>query len=258
MPGTLKQIAECRHQYDMSSLRVILVPLHSNKDSRVEIDKSVEESVISCIKYLDEFCVKNHLSKLRKDTGHSCAVELLMPPKVPALSVTNQTLVKVTNSSLIAHLENEASRTRAIHSTLGRFKQHKRMIMHNPNKDSCYLNPKDENYLRNFKTSTGERGTLENLKDLIYLQGVFRRNFTSFLIQIATVRHAELRIADNYMFLMERGLAATPPEAIEDKSKRARSSSAHGNRNPKNRRGNRDPEDDLRDKLNSDRNRGLR
>ena len=62
------------------------------------------------------------------------------------------------------------------------------------------------------------------------------------------------------MFLLEKGLSVPPPEDTEDKSKRARSSSAHGNRNPKNRRGNRDSEDDLRDKLNSnsDRNRGRR
>ena len=210
------------------------------------------------MKYLDEFCAKNHLSKLRSDTGHTCAVELLMPPKVPALSVTNQILGKVKNSGLITHLENEASRTRSIHSVLGRCKQYRRMFCHNPNKDSCYLNPKDENYLRNFKTNNSERGTLVNLRDLIYLEGALRRNFVSFLIQIAATRHAELRVASNYMFLLEKGLSVTPPEDTEDKSKRARSSSAHGNRNPKNRRGNRDPEDDLRDKLNSDRNRGRR
>ena len=104
------------------------------------------ETVISCMKYLDEFCTKNHLSKLRSDTGHTCAVEILMPPKVPALSVTTQVLGKVNNSGLISHLENEASRTRSIHSVLGRFKQYRRMYCHN-SKDSCYINPKDENYL---------------------------------------------------------------------------------------------------------------
>ena len=97
-----------------------------------------------------------------------------------------------------------------------------------------------------------------NLRDLIYLEGALRRNYVSFLVQIAATRHAELRVASNYRFLLEKGLSVTPPEDTEDKSKRARSSSAHGSKNPKNRRSNRDHEDDLRDKLDSNKARGRR
>ena len=132
------------------------------------------------------------------------------------------------------------------------------MYCHNSNKDSCYVNPKDENYLRNFKTNNGERGTLVNLKDLIYLEGNLRRNFISFLVQLAATKHLELRVASNYKFLLEKGLSVTPPEDSEDKTKRARSSSAHSSKNPKSRRNNRDHDDDLRDKLNGDKARGRR
>ena len=163
------------------------------------------------------------------------------------------------DSNLISHLENEANKTRSIHSVLGRFKQFRRMNYHST-KESCYINPKDENYLRNFKTNNGERGTLGNLKDLLYLEGNLRRNFITFLVCVAATKHSELRVASNYKFLMEKGLSVTPPEDMDDKTKRARSSSAHSSKNSKHRRNNREhrDEDDLRDKLNSDKARGRR
>ena len=253
-PKVLKEIAEGRHPLDLSSLRVILVPLHSNKNSRIEIEDSVAETVFSCMKYLDEFCTKNHLSKLKRDIGHNCAVEILMPPKIPALSATTQILGKVNNSGLISHLENEANKTRAIHSALGRFKQYKRVNVHT-SKDVCFINPKAENYLRNFKTHTGERGTMGNLKELLYLEGNLRGNFVNFLVQLAAIRHSELWTPQNYHFLLDKGLSVVPPTDKEDRNKRPRSSSAHSSKN-KSRRNNKDHEDDLRDRLNSDRARG--
>merc|ERR1712101_79860 len=104
---------------------------------------------------------------------------------------------------------------------------------------NCYVNPKDDNYLRNFKTTNGERGTLENLKSLICLEGNLRRNFASFVVGIAATRFSELRLADNYRFLMENGLSAVPPEDQDERAKRARSSSSHRNKTSKNRRNNR-------------------
>jgi hypothetical protein len=180
-----------------------------------------------------------------------------MPPKVPALSVTTQVLGKVNNSGLISHLENEANKTRAIHSALGRFKQYKRVNCHT-SKEVCFVNPKAENYLRNFKTNNGERGTLGNLKELFYLEGNLRGNFVNFLVQLAATKHSELWVPHNYQFLLDKGLSVVPPTDNEDRSKRPRSSSAHGNRNSKTRRNNRDQEDDLRDRLNGDRARSRR
>ena len=100
------------------------------------------------------------------------------------------------------------------------------MFCHN-SKDNCYVNPKDDNYLRNFKVNTGERGTLENLKGLLYLAGNLRRSFVTFMVGIAAIRFNELRIAHNYKFLMENGLSVTPSEDLDKKAKRARSSSTH-------------------------------
>ena len=156
-------------------------------------------------------------------------------------------------------MENEANKTRSIHSALGRFKQFRRMTCHN-SKDNCYVNPKDENYLRNFKTTNGERGTPENLKSLLYLEGNLRRNFTSFVVGIAAARFSELRLADNYKFLMENGLSVVPPDDMDERAKRACSSSSHRNKTSKYRRNNREgsKEEDLRDRLDRDRVHGRR
>ena len=70
------------------------------------------------------------------------------------------------------------------------------MICHS-SKENCYINPRDENYLRNFKTNNGERGTLDNLKDLLYLNSNMRRNFNSFLVSLARTRFSDFRIANN-------------------------------------------------------------
>ena len=56
--------------------------------------------------------------------------------------------------------------------------------------------------MRNFKTTNGERGTPENPKSLLYLEGNLRRNFTSFVVGIAATRFSKLRLADNYKFLI--------------------------------------------------------
>ena len=47
MPEVLKRIADGRHPNDMLSLRVILLPLHSSKDSQKDIETSVAETVLS-------------------------------------------------------------------------------------------------------------------------------------------------------------------------------------------------------------------
>ena len=127
------------------------------------------------------------------------------------------------------------------------------MNIHN-SKDNCYDNPKNDNYLRNFKTINGERGTLENLKSLIFLKGNLRRNFASFIVGIAATRFSELRLADNYGFLMENGLSVVPPDDLDERAKRARSSSSNRNKTSKYRRNNRDgsDEEDLRDRLDRD------
>ena len=70
------------------------------------------------------------------------------------------------------------------------------MVCHST-KENCYINPRDENYLHNFKTNTGKRGTLDNLKGLLYLEGNLRRNFNSFLVGLAQTRFSDLKIADN-------------------------------------------------------------
>ena len=160
---------------------------------------------------------------------------------------------------MISQLENEANKTRSIHSALGRFKQFRRMICHN-SRDNCYINPKDENYLRNFKTINGERGTPENLKSLKFLEGNLRRNFTSFIVGIAAIRFSELRVADNYEFLMEKGLSVVPPDHLDERAKRARSSSTHRSKTSKFKKSNRDgsDEEDLRERLDRDRARGRR
>ena len=150
--------------------------------------------------------------------------------------------------------------TRAIHSAVGRFKQHRRMICHT-SKEICYLNPRDDNYLRNFKVLNGERGNLGNLKDLLYLAGNLRRTFTTFIVGIASIRYSELRIATNYKFLMENGPFVTPNKDHGNKAKRARSSSTHSNAPSKQRRNNKSKseERDLRSKLeNNDKARSKR
>ena len=190
---------------------------------------------------------------------HSCAMEILQPPKVPALSATTQLLAKIRDNNLVTHLENEANKTRSIHSALGRFKQFRRLTCDN-SKDNFYVSPKDENYLRNFKTTNRERGTPENLKSLLYLEGNLRRNFTSFVVGIAAARFSELRLVDNYKFLMENGLSVVPPDNMDERAKRARSSSSHRSKTSKYKRYNREgsKEEDLRDRLYCDRVHGRR
>ena len=211
------------------------------------------------MRILASHCAKKHKPRFKTEFGHSCAVEILQPPKVPALSSTTQLLAKIKDKALITHLENEANKTRSIHSALGRFKQFRRMICHN-SKDNCYINPKDDNYLRNFKTINGERGTAENLKSLLYLEGNLRRNFISFVVGIAAIRLSELRLADNYGFLMENGLSVVPPDDMDERAKRARSSSSHRSKTSKYKRNSREgsDEEDLRERLDRDRARGRR
>ena len=146
MPEVLKRIVDGRHPNDAASIRVVLVPLHSSKDSQKDIETSVAETVVSCMKILAKHCAKKHKPRFKTEFGHSCAVEVLQPPKVPALSITTQLLANIKDSALISHLENEANKTCSIHSALGRFKQFRRMISHS-SKDNCYINPKDKNYL---------------------------------------------------------------------------------------------------------------
>ena len=144
MPEVLKGIARGRHYYDCSSIRVILVPLRSSKESQKDIEASVTETVLSCMTFLAKYCAKEHKKRLRADTKHSCKVQLVSPPKVPALSITTQLKDKIKNNELITYLENKAKRTRPIHSVLGRFKQFKRMNVIS-SRDNCYINPKDDN-----------------------------------------------------------------------------------------------------------------
>ena len=127
-------------------------------------------------------------------------------------------------------------------------------------KDQCFVNPKDNNYLRNFKTINGERGTLENLKGLLFLEGNLRRNFTSFIVGIAATRFSKLKLAANYKFLMENGLSVVPPDDMDERAKRARSSSSHRSKTSKYKRNSREgsDEEDLRERLDRDRARGQR
>ena len=65
MPEVLNRIVAGRHANDLASLRVILVPLRSSKDSLKDIETSLSENVLSCMKNLAKFCSKKHLSRLR-------------------------------------------------------------------------------------------------------------------------------------------------------------------------------------------------
>ena len=137
------------------------------------------------------------------------------------------------------------------------------MICHT-SKEICYLNPKDEHYLRNFKVLNGERGNLSNIKDLLYLAGNLRRTFTTFIVGIASVRYSDLRTAPHYKFLLENGPYVNPTYKDNgEQAKRGRSSSTHRNAPSKQRRGNKSEseERDLRNKLNpntNDKARGRR
>ena len=208
---------------------------------------------------LAKYCAKEHKPRLRADTRHLWEVQLLSPPKVPALSTTTQLMAKIRDNNLITHLENEGNKTRAINSALGRFKQFGRMIVHS-SKDNCYVNPKDNNYLCNYKTVNGERGTLENLRGLLYLEGNLRRNFVTLIMGIAAIRHSELRLASNYKFLMENGLSVVPPEHLVERTKRSLSSSMYEGKTSKYKRSNRESSDneDLRDRIDCERARGRR
>ena len=252
-PEVLNRFVAGRHANDVSSLRVILVPLRSSKDSLKDIDTSLSESVLTCMRNLNKFCVKNHLSKFKSaNHGHSCMVELLQPPKTPALSIASYQLDMITDKDLVNTLETECGKTCAIYSAVGRFKQHRRMICHT-SKEICYLNPKDEHYLRNFKVLNGERGNMNNIKDLLYLAGNLRRTFTTFIVGIASVRYSEMRTAPYYKFLLENGPYVNPTyEDSGEQSKRGRSSSTHRNAPSKQRRGNKSKseERDLRNRLN--------
>ena len=149
-------------------------------------------------------------------------------------------------------------RTRSINSALGRFKQFRRMVTHTT-KENCYVNPRDDNYLRNFKTHTGERGTFGNIKDLLYLNGNLRRNFITFNVNIAKTRFTDLKIAENYKFLLKNGLSVIPEDS-EERAKRHRSASSNRGKVSKQKRNNNegDEKSDLRDRLDRDRARGRR
>ena len=110
------------------------------------------------------------------------------------------------------------------------------MVTHST-KENCYVNPRDDNYLRNFKTHTGERGTLNNIKDLLYLNGNLRRNFIIFNMNLAKTRFSELKIADNYEFLLQNGLSVAPEDS-DERAKRHRSTSSHRGKVSKQRRNN--------------------
>ena len=261
MPEVLKGIARGRHPNDCSSIRVVLVPLRSSKESQTDIEKSLTESVLSCMSFLAKYCAKEHKTRLRADHKHSCEVELLTAPKVPALSVARQLMDKLSNKNTpdVKLLDDASNRTRAISAVLGRFKQFKRMTVHS-SKHVCYTDPKDDNFLRNFKTSTGERGTMENLKDLVFTEGNLRRSFINFIVGIASTRWSELHTPKHYGFLLENGLSVVPPqEQQEERAKRPRSTSSHRSKSKPRKRHNRESdEEDLREKLDRERSRGRR
>ena len=77
---------------------------------------------------------------------------------------------------------------------------------------------------------------------------------------IAAARFSELRLTDNYKFLMENGLSVVPPDDMDERAKRARSSSSNRSKTSKYRRNNKvgSKEEDLRDRLDRDRARGRR
>ena len=133
------------------------------------------------------------------------------------------------------------------------------MTVHS-SKHACYTDPKDENYLRNFKTNTGERGTMENLKDLVYTEGNLRRSFINFIVGIATTKWGELYTPKHYGFLLENGLSVVPPQEQQDeRAKRPRSTSSHRSKSKPRKRHNRESdEEDLREKLDRERSRGRR
>ena len=77
---------------------------------------------------------------------------------------------------------------------------------------------------------------------------------------IAATRLSKLKLAANYKSLMENGLSVVPPEDLDEKAKRARSSSSHRSKTSKHRRNNMEGRDkeDFRDRLDHNKARGQR
>ena len=77
---------------------------------------------------------------------------------------------------------------------------------------------------------------------------------------IATIKFGELCTPKNYGFLLKNGLSVVPPQELDERAKRPRSTSSHRSKSKsRSKRHSRESdEEDLRDKLNRDRNRGRR
>ena len=132
-------------------------------------------------------------------------------------------------------------------------KQGARIYVHEPKK-ACYLDIEDPNLLRNYKTGSGARGTLENITELKYMEGNLRRAFATFIVNTASIKLADAYPPYNCVFTLSNGLVALPePEQEEPKKKRPRSTSrsrAWKGSNRKHYDSDRD-EEDLRDKIHS-------
>ena len=253
MPEVLKRIVEGRPPNNCATVRVVLIPLRSSKQTLNETTTSSLEVVLDCMKILDKYCEEKHRSKLGRTHQHRCMVEIAFPPKVPAYNAPVNLIAQVKDKNAVAQLEHEAQRQKTIHTALARFKQGGRLYVHEPKK-ACYLDVKDPNHLRNFKTSSGARGTLENITELKYMEGNLRRAFSTFIVNAANIKHSEAFPPLNYVFTLANGLVALPePEIDEPKKKRPRSTSRSRNWRGNNRRhedSDRD-EEDLRDKIHS-------
>ena len=99
-------------------------------------------------------------------------------------------IAQVKDKKAVAQLEHEAQRQKTIHTALARFKQNARIYVHEPKK-ACYLDIKDPNLLRNFKTGSGARGTLENITELRFMEGNLRRAFATFIMNAASIKLAD-------------------------------------------------------------------
>ena len=152
----------------------------------------------------------------------------------------------------MAQLEHEAQRQKTIHTALARIKQGARIYVHEPKK-ACYLDVKDPNLLRNYKTGSGASAALENIPELRNMEGNLRRAFATFMVNAASIKYVDAFPPSNYIFTLMNGLVALPePEPEEPKKKRARSTSRSRSWRGNSRRHDDDrDEEDLRDKIHS-------
>ena len=81
MPEVLKSIVDGRLPNNCATVRVVLIPLRSSKQTLNETTTSSIKVVLECMKILDMYCEESHRSKLGRSHQHRCMVEIAFPPR---------------------------------------------------------------------------------------------------------------------------------------------------------------------------------